>query len=319
LSAGTFKASNSPDETSCSIEIWLQPSSTYANKTILAFYTPENPSQFRLRQYFDDFLVLRGILDQRKNIRIAEINMQHAFRRGTQSFVTITSGAQRTGFYLDGALIDSASHWGLTSNHFTGQLVVGNSPLTDDSWSGQLRGLAIYNRELTAAQVLQHYTTWTKTGRPEISEEQHPIALYLFQEQAGRTVHNQAPSGPDLYIPQHYFILHEGFLTPPWKEFDAYRGYFKDVAVNIAGFVPLGFFFCAYLSSAFHRKHAVLETILLGAAISLFIEISQSYMATRDSDMTDVITNTLGTIVGALLYGWAPPQLLLAKAGLRIE
>ncbi len=320
LSAGTFQTSNARDEPSCSIEIWLRPALTNANRTILDFYNAENPATFRLRQYGDDFLVQRGVPDQQKKIKIYEIDMNHLFRRQGQFFVTITSGAQgNTSVYLNGALLMMTSHWGLTNNNFTGQLVIGNSPVRNDSWSGQLQGLAIYNQQLTATQILQHYNAWTKAGRSETSEEQDPIALYLFQEQAGRTVHNQVASGPALYIPDHFFILHQPLLESPWTNFRPDWNYFKDDLINIAGFAPLGFFFCAFLSSAFHRRHALVETIILGAAVSLFIEILQSHMPTRDSDMTDVITNTLGTITGALLYNAKPTQALLTNVGIRIE
>ncbi len=36
----------------------------------------------------------------------------------------------------------------------TGRLIVGNSPVTTDGWSGELKGLALYDRELTANEAL---------------------------------------------------------------------------------------------------------------------------------------------------------------------
>ena len=42
--------------------------------------------------------------------------------------------------------------------------------------------------------------------------------------------------------------------------------------------------------------------LLLGAGISLFIELLQVYLPTRDSSLTDVITNVLGTYIGARLF-----------------
>src|SRR5271156_3817731 len=50
-SAGAFSKSDTQSEPSCSLEIWLQPDSTSASGTLLAFYTPENPLQFLLQQY----------------------------------------------------------------------------------------------------------------------------------------------------------------------------------------------------------------------------------------------------------------------------
>jgi len=79
------------------------------------------------------------------------------------------------------------------------------------------------------------------------------------------------------------------------------REYWRAVLKNIVGFVPLGFCFYLYLSAR-QDKWAILLTIVVGAIVSLMIEILQAFLPTRDSGMTDVITNTLGTGIGVLLY-----------------
>ena len=128
------------------------------------------------------------------------------------------------------------------------------------------------------------------------------MALYLFDEHAGRVIHNQVSSGPDLYIPDRYLVLDQILLQPFWQEFHPTRGYLKDVLMNIAGFVPFGFLFCAYLSLACRIKRPALVTILLGLALSFTIEFLQWFLPTRDSGTTDLITDTLGTAIGARFY-----------------
>ena len=162
-------------------------------------------------------------------------------RKNNPLFITITSGAQGTAVYLNGAHVNTAPQFGLSSEDLTGQLFVGNYPLVEDGWQGQLRGLAIYNRVLTEAQVLQHYSAWTKNQNAEIKNE-GPIALYLFNEGLGSIVHNEMNSETDLRIPGHFFVLHAPFLETPWDEFQPGWSYWKNVLINIAGFVPLGFF-----------------------------------------------------------------------------
>ena len=76
---------------------------------------------------------------------------------------------------------------------------------------------------------------------------------------------------------------------------------------NVVGFVPLGFFFYAYLSYSIRR--AALVTVILGGAVSLTIEILQAYLPTRDSGMTDLITNTLGAYIGVQSYRTISPRL----------
>jgi glycopeptide antibiotics resistance protein len=102
--------------------------------------------------------------------------------------------------------------------------------------------------------------------------------------------------------------LHPSFLAPAWRRF-RYGwpgwGYWEDVIVNIIGFVPVGFLLLNYLSVVHPVKRRVATAILCGFFLSLTIETSQTFLPTRDSDMSDLITNTLGTAVGVALYRWA--------------
>jgi glycopeptide antibiotics resistance protein len=139
------------------------------------------------------------------------------------------------------------------------------------------------------------------------------VALYLFDEHAGPVIHNQVPSGTGMYIPDRYQVLDEVFLKPFWEEFYPRWSYCRDVLINIIGFIPFGFLFCAYLSLAGRIKKPALVTILLGFMVSLTIESLQAYLPTRDSGTTDLITNTLGTCLGVWLYRLNIWRVLFAK------
>ena len=76
---------------------------------------------------------------------------ENVFRKPGPVFLTITSGIHGTAVYTDGVLARTAPQFRLSTSDFTGRLVSGDSPGQTDSWSGQLLGLAIYRRELTAA------------------------------------------------------------------------------------------------------------------------------------------------------------------------
>jgi glycopeptide antibiotics resistance protein len=60
------------------------------------------------------------------------------------------------------------------------------------------------------------------------------------------------------------------------------------------------------------RWRAILFTILSGAGLSFAIEVLQFYIPQRGSGITDIITNTLGAALGALL---ARPRIVLAIFG----
>ena len=310
LSTGAFQAAPGQEQPSCSLEIWLQPGSTRAASTILAFSTPENPLQFRVHQYRAILILKRQIQGDQDGTET--IGIDGVFRQIKPIFVSITSSPQKTSMYVDGTLAESFPHFRVGKD-CTGQLVVGTSPVDNERWSGQLLGLAIYQEELTAAQILQHYKSWMTQGRPELSGNEHATAVYLFDERAGSIVHNAVHSGIDLCIPERYSLLHQKFLEPFWREFKPGRAYWSDIAINILGFIPLGFFFCAYWSSIRPIKHAVLTTVVLGLGVSLTIEILQSYLPTRGSGTTDLITNTFGTFIGVRLYALRAARALLAK------
>ena len=143
---------------------------------------------------------------------------------------------------------------------------------------------------------------------------QTAAAVYSFGERAGHTVHDKLHSASDLDIPRRYKILDSRLLTPFWKEYSGDWGYWESALLNVVGFVPLGFFVCAYCSLAGVEKPA-LVAILLGGLLSLSIEILQAYLPTRDSGTTDIITNTSGAAIGAAMFHCSFLQVLLCKFG----
>ena len=270
------------------IEIWLEPSRIWDFSTFLSFWAPDDVSRFSLRQW-QTGLLLKGT---------QELQIDNVFPRTGPAFLAITTGPRGTVVYVDGAVVKRAPEYKLASNVLTGRLVLGDSPGQSDSWRGRLLGLGIYGRELTAEQIVGHFLSWTRGKRPSIVEGQGAIALYPFDEHHGRIVHNNSGAGAELQIPQKYTVLDQIFLETPWSEFRRTSGFWEAVVKNIVGFVPLGVCFYGYFSLVRLSRTAVFTTIVLGFAVSLTIEVLQAFLPTRASGMTDLITNTLGTLVG---------------------
>jgi VanZ like family/Concanavalin A-like lectin/glucanases superfamily len=303
-----------PPDGPCSIEFWMQPGLIEDSNTMLAFDSREAPIRFRIRQSLDD-LALERKSTSHNGPKARVLYVPHALRQDTPLFITLTSGTSGISIYLNGVLVRSSSDFSFARRDLSGQMVVGNSPFADDSWSGVLRGIGLYDRELTAEEVKQNYADWTVSGQPSALAEKQATAVFRFNERSGTVVHNQVPGGIDLYIPDHYLVLHPPFLEAFWRPTDWGWGFWKDALVNVGGFVPLGFFFCVYFSRSMPVTRAILLTIAFGCAVSFFIEATQFYLPTRDSDSRDWLNNTLGTILGAFMYGPGFVQRILARLG----
>jgi VanZ family protein len=315
VSSGVFPDNDSMGDSSCSLEIWLQPRVADARKTVLSFDRSTAPrTPFSLHQDKDGLRIEQHNVDDRGIGRTAWFMVDHVFREKKPVFVTITLGKEVTSVYLDGVLAKVSPILGVSTNNFTGRLVIADSPTAHDSWSGQILGLAIYHHMLTSVQVAQHYENWRQNRRPTLSEDEALVALYLLDERNGNIAHNQFDPATDLIIPSRYSILHPSFLMAPWREYKPTWSYWQDFSVNIAGFIPLGFCLATYFSSVRVIERPRATTIALGFIVSLTIEVLQAFLPTRSSGTTDLVTNTFGTALGAMLYGCSFTQMLLAKA-----
>ncbi|HEY1217589.1 MAG: VanZ family protein [Bryobacteraceae bacterium] len=303
IGSRAFDAASSPgDQLSGSLEIWLQPARVPDSSTLLAFSTPEDPFRFSLHESQTDLRLQAAAPNDRNRTPAVKLYVNDVFRKARPVFITITAGKVGMAVYIDGVLAKRAPWFRLTANRFSGRIILGDSPGQSDSFTGQLLGFAIYDRELTGTQLLRHYQTWTYAGRPEIQQDEGNLALYLFDERAGNVVHNRVSSGGDLSILAKYVVLDQIFLEPFWREFNLSWSYWGAALKNIVGFVPFGFCFFARLSMAHGVKRAALMAVLAGALVSVTIEILQSHLPTRDSGMTDIVTNTFGTWVGVMSF-----------------
>lgn len=311
VSSGSLKLT--PEKPDCSLEIWLQPGLTIDSNTILDVYSRRMPFQFRLRQSGDDLALLRHYSNDNDRKNGSKLYVDHVFAKDRSTLITITGSAQKTSVYIDGQLAKSSRNFGFASHDLQGRLILGAAPVTDDRWSGTLMGLAIYWESLTAEQALAHYRGWSQSGRPFVLADTKVEALYLFSERSGSVAHNQISAEPDLYIPSRFRVEGQAFLTPPWLEYSPGWSYYKYNLINIVGFIPLGFFFYAYFVRLGNQRSALIKAMLVGAATTFTIEILQAFIPTRQSGMTDLISNTFGTGAGIALFRCALIQRFTRK------
>lgn len=286
---------------SCTLELWIKPAHTDPVATVVDVYDPHNPWRFLLRQYHVGLIISHDVPVPFRRPQRMKIDIDDGLHRDQLTFITITSGHKGTSVYFDGRLKKYFPRFQISLDDLSGQLVLGSSTVEPDTWSGEFHGLAIYAGEFPSDQVAESFRDWVHNLTPDDASASPILAKYLFSERSGETVHDAGVLGQDLIIPKIYRVPHHSFLTLPWYEFYHSWDYFSDVLRNIVGFMPFGFLVCALLSFSPARRHALLYSILLGGLLSFCIEVLQSFIPQRGSGVTDIITNTLGTALGALL------------------
>ena len=285
--------------TACGFEIWVRPSKTWVTGSILTFYGFPESREFRLEQEYTDLVLRhrsgeRNDKDKRQALRIGNV-----FRK-KQALITVTSDGRQTSVYIDGQPAGRSPDLKLSKRDLSGQLILANSPFRSQSWPGQIKGLAIYGSNLDAEQVQRHYQNWAEHGEPLPQVPEQALALFLFRERCGNVIHNAVTGGINLEVPKRFLVVNQLRFESPVSEYHSTRSYLKNALLNIAGFVPLGFVLSLYLAADPRIRRATLLTVLTGMAVSLAIEYFQSFLPTRYSGCTDLITNTIGTCIGAL-------------------
>ena len=297
----SFQSSTVPGK-SISIEICLQSvteETSYLGH-IFSFLDEHGSETFFICQWRSHLLLGKGT-HGKKNYR--EMGIRDVLRKGDKRFVTVTSGVDGTTVYVDGALMKSNPKFRLFSINEkpSGRIVLGNSPGGNRYWTGNLFSLAIYDRALTGEEVSRR---WPQNfDGPRQSGEEGPVSLYLFDEHSGTLAHDSV-GDRHLAIPPTFKVLKKAILVPPWEDFRFTRSYLMDILTNILGFIPFGFFLVAYLRvrKPLSNLQPLLMSVLVAGFLSLSIELIQVCLPTRNSQLTDVITNLLGTAIGSVLF-----------------
>ena len=219
-----------------------------------------------------------------------ETGVDNLFRKNESMMLGIYSDNSGLSIFANGKLVLSKAGYSLSrlsGLRTQALLLLGNSPTGESPWKGDLLGLSIHQ----------------DTGRTE--NPNGNVMIYAQSEkESGAFLRTGGKIPLEFFIPSTYRSIKKTVLFPPWKEPNYNHSFWKDVFVNILGFIPFGFFFYAWLRKPSTGKDfsTVLLVALLGAGISLAIELLQVFLPTRDSSLTDVINNILGTCAGILLF-----------------
>lgn len=113
------------------------------------------------------------------------------------------------------------------------------------------------------------------------------------------------------------------YLFMPWPRY--WTGF--DVLVNLIAYIPLGLLISRAVTRRRHMSRwqplkGFVLAVVLGLLVSILLEALQTYLPSRRPSILDVVTNTLGTAVGAFIssvYAQSRDRLPLITDGKPLE
>jgi len=291
-----FPPRQSDEAAKATIELVFTPAKPYDTaSTVFSLINQDDEVNFAIGQSLTD-LFLQGSFMQSVGKPVAKLWLDHVCGRAQELFVTVTLDARHIDVYLDGRLARSFPV-STRPDNLSGKVLVGHSLKGTGHWSGSVARLAILEGPFDAAEISRRYEQWTST-RHLSNDVNHRGAAYEFVTPAVDFVKNIGETGPDLIIPETFRLSKYNVLEWP-DHFN--RSVAIDGVVNIAGFIPFGLCTCLCLRfwTGWSISRCVATTILLGASVSLAIELLQVMLPTRDSSLADLVTNILGAAIGA--------------------
>jgi VanZ family protein len=234
--------------------------------------------------------------------------MKERLPRGRDHTVALSWGPGERSIYLNGRL---ELHETITPERplgLSGRLVLGNSPSGRQGWWGEIQGFALYRTALSAEQIDDHYAIARRSSVAYLATQPDIVALFDLPPSEYPRVRNASrnlvPGLGDLRFPPRFTARIESIARFPDFEEIARYGLFRDLAQNLALFLPFGWLGIAvrWNGSAKSRRRAWLVTVALGAAFSGGMELVQLTLPTRSAAITDILLNTLGTALGAVAY-----------------
>lgn len=299
-----WSAGGRPDQPATfTLELWLEPGQAPARDVfdILTIDDGQFPSGIVLCQWKTELLFrMRDPADDRG---FQEVGPDSALAVHTPRLITVTVNPSGTTFYLDGSRLNQFPAFVVPRSYLNGRLILGNAARGKHPWTGNLFGLAMFNRALTASEVAQHQALWTSRQAERLAGEPGLAALYLLDEGKGSWAQDRSANRHRLLIPERFQLLRKRVLELPWGPNPIGMSDLDDIVINILGFVPFGFIVYRYrrLARPGSRVGNVVWAVGVGAMISLAIELTQVWLPNRTSSTMDLFCNTLGTLIGALI------------------
>jgi VanZ family protein len=290
------------------VELWLEERAGRRNsgpREIFSFYDGRPSPPLLVGEYARRIFCFSRFENAEVDGWWSQLRADRKLVRGQARFVAVTYRGEEKALYIDGALVErrATDLRGDEPVRFSGQVILGNSPGGGPGWWGEVRGLAIYARWLTADEIARHHRMFRQEGLRSLQGEPAVLALYPFDEGEGGSAANLLSDEGRLQLPRRFTSLAGSMLRHPGD--DARRAFIDlgDMFQNFVLFIPLGYLLCLITTTRGKtiRFTRLLVAVVLGGCISVGIELLQLSLPSRHANTMDIASNTAGALMGALL------------------
>jgi hypothetical protein len=301
-----FRDANGTDGFTLVLAARALPGARIAFKSLVMLHDGSDEAQLMIGQWKNTMIVMNGN-DYDNSQRTPKLIVKDGLAPDrVRLFTIVASSLHGTAVYVDGVPVMRRKGV-ILKIPFEGktlQLVLGNSVYGNQSWDGDLLGLALYADVLSKQAVRGIYRQWTERGLLEADRRHGLLIAYAFDEQGGYSVNDKSGSGNELTIPKVMVGLRRPWLATMWYRYKLDTPAIIEIVLNIVGFAPLGIVLFPLLAGT-NRRRLVVCVFVIGIclSLSLFIETGQAWLPSRNSSAFDVILNTLGGAIGALSGG----------------
>jgi hypothetical protein len=270
---------------------------------ILTIHGGDDRKQLVIWQWFSHIIAMNDT-DYAHRRKIGRVSAPIPSSPAQEIYLSLTTGKHGTTLYFDGKVV--SSNRSLLLDFPAGirtTLVLGNSVYGNDPWQGNISGLALFDRELQPESIVSLYNSWIGKRSFTEAEKENPFLHFLFIEKEGTRIIDHAGGSTPLRIPSRATPVIKRILAKPMDDSGLTVSLTRDALINLVGFIPLGFFFTAVLINLCRipGKKSVVYAVIFCFAVSLTIEVLQSWIPSRSSQSLDLLLNTAGAFLGAFI------------------
>jgi hypothetical protein len=286
------------------IEISVKANKCQTDRTaeIMGFCDGTSPEPLMVGQWLNHLIV--RVRDENGKLKYQEFGSFNALELKKMEIVQIVFDQSKLLIYNKGKLSREFKYsTAFSTTGLYGKFFLGNSSNASNPWQGEFHGIVLYQRKLSSQEINFRFKQWNSSGCDFLPSPVQASHIFQFNEGRGNIVHDYAGNGFDIIVPPLFHIIKKRILTAPWDDFQWDFSYFSDVVINLFGFIPLGFFLSLFLFEIpvlRNWKKNLFLTISICFFISLFIELVQVYIPTRASQLSDIILNTIGGMLGGI-------------------